>query len=429
VRTARLSEAHLKYETHLKSLLAYVAKSSRKPIDGLYDLAWGSLALKEMGMDYEYFLTNIQSAVSMIASSSELADVLYDYRRAVGLSLAIYLFGARRAGFPEERLNELCNVLTQILKDRKIELAELIGASFLLAKHLKRSDAEEDLKSIIMKIKESCLKNPAYYLTDMLFIMFFLALAREGEFLIEALEDIRQNRSWMAYINEDPERMALLLYVLSKAAYSRNVKAELAEWCRTESNRIAEELYYALERRRLLDPQSYVELIDALLGVAEGFDAHVKQKFGLLIKMGEGDEIIINRKAIMPLPRIDLLAKAYIALCEAGYIRPFMLSKREADAYRQIQAELKGYRRIRKYELFFIMVTSALSIPLIFLTLALMLTNNEIFYPSLILLVAIIIGSYQHIWKRGYVSLRELLEVLREKANSIIEIFMRVFMR
>lgn len=393
-------------------------------MDGLYDLAWGSFALKEIGRDYTPFLVNIRSAVSTIITSDKLADVLYDYRRAVGLSLSIYLFGIQKVGFPENRVDELIDVLTQNSRDSG--LAELIGASFLMARHFGRKTAEQDLKGLMREIKASCNKNPAYHITNLLSLAFFSAMVHD-EFFLEVLKEIRQNQSWMAYVNEDPEGMAFLLYALSRAAYSKKIERELSEWCRTELEAIAEKLYHALKEKRLLDSQSYVDLIDALLGVAEGFDAHVRQKFGSLIRRGEDDEIIINRKAIALLPRIDLLSKAYIALNEAGYMRPFMLSKKEADAYRQIRAELKSYRRIRKHELIFIMATSALFTPLMLLLMftggiAAFLPVGNLLYLYTVLLIAIL-GLYRLIWKRGFISLRELLEFLPSLIRKIFKLY------
>lgn len=411
-------------EECFEALLAYTASSSRRPVDGLYDLAWGSFALKEIGRDYEPFLANIRSAVSMIVASDKLADVLYDYRRAVGLSLSICLFGAQKVGLHETRLDELCDVLTRNSKDSG--LAELIGASFLMAKRLKRKEAERDLKKLMAGIKASCNKNPAYHIADLLSVAFFSAIVHD-EFFLEALEDIKQNQYWMTYIDGDPERMAFLLYALSKAAYSKKAKGELSEWCRNQLNVVAEKLYLDLKKKRLLNSQSYIDLIDALLGVAEGFNAHVKQKFGSLIRKGEGNEIIIDREAIAPLPRVDLLAKVYIALSEAGYIRPFMLSKREIDVYRQIRAELKSYRRIRKYELIFIMATSALFMPLMLLLMltgnitALPPVNNLLLYACIGMLIAIIELYYRQIWKRGFLSLKESLEFLSSLIKKIFK--------
>ncbi|MHA1616474.1 MAG: hypothetical protein ACTSX9_04110 [Candidatus Njordarchaeales archaeon] len=395
-----MSEAYIDY------LLTYTAKSSRRPVDCLYELAWGSFALKEMNRDYKHFLSNIRSAIAAIASSSKLMDVLYDYRRSIGVVLSIWLFGTREISFPEDRLDELCSTLVQISRDSGI--AELIGVSFLLAKYLGRRETELELRSLMRKIEKASKKNPALYLTDLLSVMFFLAIVDlTDEFLLRAIEDIKQNRYWMSYIEDDPERMALLLYVLSKIAYSdlKNVDTKLAEWCRAESNKLAEILYHDLKKKRLLDSQSYAELIDALLGVAEGFEDHVKQKFGSLVRRENDDEIIVDRKAIAPLPRVDLLAKAYIALNEAGYIRPFMLSRREVDVYKQIQAELKGYRRIRKPELIFLMSASSL-----FIVLLVLLIGCHHILP---IALATIVPLYGHIWKNGHISWKEILNSLR----------------
>lgn len=103
-----------------------------------------------------------------------------------------------------------------------------------------------------------------------------------------------------------------------------------------------------------------------------------------------------------------------------------MLSKKEADAYRQIQAELKGYRRIRKYELLFMMATSALFILLVPLTLLVMLANIMAIPltrdKTIILLLGmsvIIIGLYWRIWERGHISWKELLEWFYEMIRNL----------
>lgn len=416
-----MPEACLKSIPHLEVRLAYLTKSSKRSIDKLYELAWGCFALKELGRNYKFFLANVRSAVSIVSSSNDLIGILYDYRRAVGLSLAIYLFGPREVDFPKKRLDELCECLTQLSRDSR--LGEVIGVSLLLSKRLKKKKFEKDLKSLLSEVWTSWMERPAYYLTDMLYVMFFAAKIHEKDFLLEALEGFRHNAQWMAYVNEDPERMALLLYALSKAVNLKITKSELFEWCHTEMKRIATELYHNLERKSLFDLQNYLELIDALLDVAEGFDTQVIQKFGTLIRRGEGDEIIIDKRIITPLPRLDLVAKTYIALSEAGYIRPFLLSKKEEDIYRQIQAEIKGYRRIRKYELSFIMITS-----LSFIISLLYLIFFKIMSISLqnILFIGIAISFiYWRIWKSGQISLKEISDIFHEIIHNLMKISKR----
>jgi hypothetical protein len=114
-----------------------------------------------------------------------------------------------------------------------------------------------------------------------------------------------------------------------------------------------------------------------------------------------------------------------LALYEAGYLSPFMLSKKEADAYRQIRAEVKGYRRVRKYEMIFILISFTLFMLLFPLTIyGLIATHLDIIqitssYPYLYLyyyafcplFISIFIG---HIWRKGQISRQDLIEIIKD---------------
>jgi len=154
--------------------------------------------------------------------------------------------------------------------------------------------------------------------------------------------------------------------------------------------------------------------MDVLVEVAQGVKGHS------IVKEVRGDEAVIDlRKVSLLLPRPDLISKIIIALYEAGHLRPFALSKKEVDAYRQIRAELSSYRRVRKYELVFILTTSGLFmslLPLVIIglsniTMDMIQIISSLWYYYVVLVIPIII-FIQCIWKSGHISIQELKRII-----------------
>jgi hypothetical protein len=119
--------------------------------------------------------------------------------------------------------------------------------------------------------------------------------------------------------------------------------------------------------------------------------------------------------------RMDLIAKMVLALYEAGYLKPFMLSKKEVDAYRQIHAELKNYRRVRKHELMFLSGVFILFMFLLPTILNSLFTDTIYFiqfiltyhvsYAIMLVIVSLLILS--SIWSSGQINPRDIvMEVL-----------------
>jgi hypothetical protein len=173
-------------------------------------------------------------------------------------------------------------------------------------------------------------------------------------------------------------------------------------------------------KENYLTSDDYYSLVNALINAIAGFKTHS------LIKEIKNGEAIINLRDIdLRLLRPDLFSKIIIALYEAGYLRPFMLSKKEADIYRQIRAEVKRYRRVRKYELIFIFASLALLILLLpfaihgLISLDLNISNYlnylRSYYLYYVLSIVLFPISVYSIWKRGYISIRELLKYLENK--------------
>jgi hypothetical protein len=93
--------------------------------------------------------------------------------------------------------------------------------------------------------------------------------------------------------------------------------------------------------------------------------------------------------------------------------------KKEVDAYRQIRAELSSYRRVRKYELVFILTTSGLFmslLPLVIIglsniTMDMIQIISSLWYYYVVLVIPIII-FIQCIWKSGHISIQELKRII-----------------
>jgi hypothetical protein len=405
----------LNLESRLIFLLAYISREHDKT-NSIYDVAWGIFTFKSIGRRYEqlYEEAHYVSSLLMKMSPEDLSDFLYDYRRAVGVALFIYLLNEKSLGLSDRRLREICEVL--IDHSEKSDIGELIGVTFLLLRHLKYKEMEKSIRNLIDKIKNLAINNPAYYLIDLMYIAFFSAIANDP-FYVEVLEIIHKNEQLLAYIKDDPEKLALFLYMISKAVNSED--SSLTEWCKEQRESIAP-ILMRFVKENYLTSDDYYSLVNDLINAIAGFKTHS------LIKEIKNGEAIINLRDIdLRLLRPDLFSKIIIALYEAGYLRPFMLSKKEADIYRQIRAEVKRYRRVRKYELIFIFASLALLILLLpfaihgLISLDLNISNYlnylRSYYLYYVLSIVLFLISVCSIWERGYISIRELLKYLENK--------------
>lgn len=398
-------------EERLIALLLYKVDKEQEKDYNIYDVAWGLLALRNIGKFNERLYDEVCQITSRLKRMSfeDLSDFLYDYRRAVGVALSIYLVGAKGLELSKRLLHELCEILVMNSKSSKI--GELVGATFLVLRHFGNKEMEKEIKNLMFQIKELTVKDPAFHLTDLMYLAFFSAIA-DDRFYKEILELIHANRHLLAYIEDDPEKLALFLYLVSKATDSKDYP--LTEWCKDQRERVA----HILKRfsvRDYLALSSHLSLMDVLVEVAQGVKGHS------IVKEVRGDEAVIDlRKVSLLLPRPDLISKIIIALYEAGHLRPFALSKKkEVDAYRQIRAELSSYRRVRKYELVFILTTSGLFmslLPLVIIglsniTMDMIQIISSLWYYYVVLVIPIII-FIQCIWKSGHISIQELKRII-----------------
>jgi hypothetical protein len=385
---------------------------------GIYDVAWGILAFKDMGRHYEQLYDEARQAVSSLERrmrSEDLSGFLFDYRRAVGVALSIYLIGAEGLGLTKERLNEICEALT--VYSERSEIGELIGATFLLSRHLKHEEMEKRARSLMLKVRELAFKDPTYHLIDLMYVTFFSAIAGD-RFYMETLEMIRGNEYLQAYIKDDPEKLALFLYMVSKASSTGD--SPLAKWCKEVREKVAPSLRHFIEEN-CLTLGDHLSLAEALISAAVGCKAYIQQNYPFVKEVRDNEVVISLRAVDSLLPRPDLVSKAIIALCEAGYLTPFMLSKREADAYRQIRAELKGYRRVRKYEMVFILTSFALFMLLLpsiiyGLTTARLDVVQTIssYYLYYVPYGSFIVFLVTSVWRKGHVSRQDLMEMFKK---------------
>lgn len=397
-------------EERLIALLLYKVDKEQEKDYNIYDVAWGLLALRNIGKFNERLYDEVCQITSRLKRMSfeDLSDFLYDYRRAVGVALSIYLVGAKGLELSKRLLHELCEILVMNSKSSKV--GELVGATFLVLRHFGNKEMEKEIKNLMFQIKELTVKDPAFHLTDLMYLAFFSAIA-DDRFYKEILELIHANRHLLAYIEDDPEKLALFLYLVSKATDSKDYP--LTEWCKDQRERVA----HILKRfsvRDYLALSSHLSLMDVLVEVAQGVKGHS------IVKEVRGDEAVIDLRKVSPLlPRPDLISKIIIALYEAGHLRPFALSKKEVDAYRQIRAELSSYRRVRKYELVFILTTSGLFmslLPLVIIglsniTMDMIQIISSLWYYYVVLVIPIII-FIQCIWKSGHISIQELKRII-----------------
>jgi hypothetical protein len=348
-------------------------------IRSIYDIAWRIFALEYIGRHYERLYKEACQIVSSLEqlSSEKLEDLLFDYRRAVGIALSIYLFRPESLDLSEERLDEICRILTA--NSESSEAGELIGATFLLLNRLKYKVLIDKIRVIMYKIRDMALREPEYYFIELMYISFFSAIANDS-FYIETLEKIKRNEFLYDHIFDEPEKLTLFLYIVSKAIDYKNKSSIEIEWCKTKRDEAASSLI------------SFYEDIEYDLILA----------------------------------RMDLIAKMILALYEAGYLKPFMLSKKEVDAYRQIRAELKNYRRVRKYELMFILGVFILFMFLLPTILNSLFTNTTYFiqfilaYNYLHGIVLVIVGLIiRSIWSSGQINPEVIRNIVKEVLSLI----------
>jgi hypothetical protein len=366
-------------ETRLMSSLMDRINKELGEIRSIYDIAWRIFALEYIGRHYERLYKEACQIVSSFEqlSSEKLEDLLFDYRRAVGIALSIYLFRPESLDLSEERLDEICRILTA--NSESSEAGELIGATFLLLNRLKYKVLIDKIRVIMYKIRDMALREPEYYFIELMYISFFSAIANDS-FYIETLEKIKRNEFLYDHIFDEPEKLTLFLYIVSKAIDYKNKSSIEIEWCKTKRDEAASSLI------------SFYEDIEYDLILA----------------------------------RMDLIAKMILALYEAGYLKPFMLSKKEVDAYRQIRAELKNYRRVRKYELMFILGVFILFMFLLPTILNSLFTNTTYFiqfilaYNYLHGIVLVIVGLIiRSIWSSGQINPEVIRNIVKEVLSLI----------
>ena len=392
-------------ETRLMSLLMDRINKELGEIRSIYDIAWRIFALEYIGRHYERLYKEACQIVSSLEqlSSEKLEDLLFDYRRAVGIALSIYLFRPESLDLSEERLDEICRILTA--NSESSEAGELIGATFLLLNRLKYKVLIDKIRVIMYKIRDMALREPEYYFIELMYISFFSVIANDS-FYIETLEKIRRNEFLYDHIFDDPEKLTLFLYIVSKAIDYKNKSSIEIEWCKTKRDEAASSLISFLEEN-----YSISSLINALrnLEFSKGRDYTYEDiEYDLI------------------LARMDLIAKMVLALYEAGYLKPFMLSKKEVDAYRQIRAELKNYRRVRKYELMFILGVFILFMFLLPTILNSLFTNTTYFiqfilaYNYLHGIVLVIVGLIiRSIWSSGQINPEVIRNIVKEVLSLI----------
>jgi len=404
------------FEERLIASLLYRIDKEQDKIHDVYDVAWGLFVLKSIGRSHERLCDEARQIISRLEkmNSEDLSDFLYDYRRAVGVALLIYLMGTKGLGLSEKKLCEICEILVMHSKSSKI--GELIGVTFLLLRRLGNKRVEEEIRSLMFEIRELGLKDPAFNLADLMYIAFFSAII-DDQFYRETLELMHKNEHLLTYIEDDPEKLALFLYAVSKVTSSQD--RSLTEWCRDQRERVAKILRCFLVEDYLTLSDNF-SFVNALIKAVQGLEEHPIVK-----EIKNGEAVIDLQKISFPFPRLDLVSKMILALYEAGYLRPFTLSKKEADAYRQIRAELSGYRRVRKYELAFVLASSILFIlllPIIIIHVPSIMANlvttilslwsfYVILYITLIVFIVILISS---IWKRGYITSLDLRKMIEE---------------
>jgi len=397
-------------ESRLFFMLSYGISKVQDATTNIYDMAWGLLALRYLGENNRHLSEMIQEAVSIIEgkSSEELAGYLYDFRRAVGVALSIYILGREKLHLSETTLEEICK--NSVENSEGSEIGELIGATFLLLKYLNRKNFEDKIKNLMQKMIEKGMNEPEFRFIDLLYVAFFAAMVND-ELYIEIVKKMSQNEFFIEeYIMNDPETLALFLYPVSKVAELKN--GQLSEWSKEKREEAANALR------------------ELLRSIYINFDFYRKSNAS---KREDLNEMFLERDDMdSHYLRPDLLSKIMISFYEAGYIYPFTLSKKEADIYRQIKAEVKMYRRVRKYELFSLFVLSSLfliMLPILWNLIFIMKVNlvqlfqiNSAFVRFVYLFIfSITLFIWGSIWRNGYVSPLELLKQIYKKLTEFVE--------
>jgi hypothetical protein len=292
-------------ESRLIALLASEICREHNKAHDVYNVSWAFFALKNVGRCNEQFRGKLHQELSLLLeriSSEDLRGYLYDYRRAVGVALSIWLIGVENLGLSEGSLKEICEVLTSYSEES--EIGELVGATFLLIRRLKDKVLEERIGKIMHKIKELAQRDPAYRLIDLLYVAFFSAIAGDEQFCLEVIELIRKNDFMLAYVKDDPEKLALFLYVVSKAVDSG--RCLNLEWCREQRDAIAQDLMIFLNNLPLSHRLSPAGAEQSATGEPKA-------------RSSRGDEAAIGlADADLIFPHPDFISKATMALYEAG---------------------------------------------------------------------------------------------------------------
>lgn len=365
----------------------------------IYDASWLLLAYTFLGRKAERLCREIYNILLHLDSMKrdDLVDFLFDYRRAVGVALGAFILRKKIKSF-KELLSKISQILFESSRDS--EIGELVGASFLFVKYLsKDEELKKKLESLMKEIIEKSFERKRFeqYYRDILYIAFFSALADQNLY-IEILDRLRRNEQLIEYIENDLEAMALLLFTVSRLSMKRNgVDTALKEWAREKRDEWAPELHNLANE----------------IGIYHWIQRNIIFQ-GLFASYTEESSQDIES------PYLNICSKVTLALVEAGYERPFTLSKYEYDVYLQIKGEIKRYKRVRKIELVFLFLCTELSVFLLY----------RFFLPTIIpimfnlkacILALTIVGILLYsVWKYGQVPIHVLKDILNHIKNRLL---------
>ena len=310
--------------------------SSRHLGRKLYDLAWVYSVYSALELSSIELLDKMREILkNLISNEFEFYNVLYDSQGSVGLLFSLYHLldrnneGSDFRDLAKQALREL-----EQLQWHEND-GEVLAFSYLLSTRL-GEDFESKISSIIDRMIDIWIRSSSYHdLQNLSYVAFSYSYAKNGEKLLSLIDKMGLTSRSSLILRRlldiaDPEILALILYALSTLAYEDIVPRKIKE-----------------------NP-----------GNGEGVKLIEYLRLELIPDLGRHLDVILKGLNLEDNPQVvppSFIAKIRLAKIQSGLDKPFILSRYEWRAYKQIRIwMLKGHLKVKQTHLLITFLVDAL---------------------------------------------------------------------
>ncbi|MEM3407452.1 MAG: hypothetical protein QW806_08695 [Nitrososphaerota archaeon] len=368
----------------------------------LYDKGWVALYfLMKKKEDLEFSKILKFDIEDVLINKDKISEILLDIERTVGLILGLYCL-LKLKKLNRKFITQIKNFIKQLEDLYWLEYdGELIFSISLLSTilNLKLNFKEILKKSFEKNVNIDKLRNEIYALLTLSQREFRKTCNEEIKSLLQELtrkENIELSKS-------DIELSSILCTALTNILEYNQLNEELRG--------IRDELFKTSysEIIKLSENSQLISKITEIVSLAKEIKRiKINEELKNIIKISD-KELRIDLEKLPSLNlKLNLLSKFLISALEGGFKKPYFLSRKEYDTYLQIKNEIKGYKRVRKYELLTTVLFSEF-----FILISVLFLSKYIFHPFLqdilYALPVITLMIFYRIYKRGYISVKEII--------------------